>query len=311
MAQRWVAREWGGTQTWDLEEFEVSEPGPGEVTIRIVAAGLNPADLKHLSAPRAGVTLPVPIGYEVSGVLSAIGPDTRIGSGTAAVGDEVLAFRVQGGYATHLTLPAMDVFAKPASVPHEEAANLLLAGATASQMLDVTSVTAGETIVLHGASGAVGVAVLQLAQQIGARVIGTASEASFDRVREFGGIPVAYGPGVIDRVREAAGTPVAASLDAVGTDEAIDVSLELVEDRSRIVTIVSPARATADGFVWIAGAQPESTLYRDAVRQSLIDLAGAGALRVPIARTYPLSEAREAVAFLMEGHPGGKIALLP
>ncbi len=311
MAQRWVARGWGGTENWDLEQFEVPDPGHGEVTIQIVAAGLNPADLKHLSTARPGVTLPVPIGYEVSGVLSAIGPDTVIGSGTATVGDEVLAFRVQGGYATHLTLPAKDVFAKPASVPHEEAANLLLAGATASQMLDVTSVAAGETVVLHGASGAVGVAVLQLARQIGARVIGTAGEASFDRVREFGGVPVAYGPGLVDRVRAAAGTDVAASLDAVGTDEAIDVSLELVEDRSRIVTIVSPARAHADGFVWIAGAQPESTVYRDGVRQSLIDLAGAGALRVPIARTYPLAEAREAVAFLMQGHPGGKIALLP
>ncbi|WP_404433035.1 NADP-dependent oxidoreductase [Microbacterium lacus] len=311
MAQRWVARAWGGTENWDLEEFEVADPGAGEVTIRIVAAGLNPADLKHLSAPRTGVNLPVPIGYEVSGVLSAIGPDTLIGSGTAAVGDEVLAFRVQGGYATHLTVPAKHVFAKPASLPHEEAANLLLAGATASQMLDVTSVAAGETIVLHGASGAVGVAVLQLARHLDVRVIGTASEASFDRVREFGGIPVTYGPGVMDRVREAAGTDVAASLDAVGTGEAIDASLALVKDRARIVTIVSPARAKADGFVWIAGAQPESTVYRDAVRQSLIGLAGAGALRVPIARTYPLADARDAVAFLMRGHPGGKIALLP
>lgn len=311
MAQRWVTREWGGTENWHLEEFEVPEPASGEVTIQIVAAGLNPADVKHLSAPRAGVSLPVPIGYEVSGVLSAIGPDTVIGSGTAAVGDEVLAFRVQGGYATHLTLPAKDVFAKPTSVPHVEAANLLLAGATASQMLHVTGVAAGETIVLHGASGAVGVAVLQLAQQIGARVIGTAGQASFDRVSQFGGIPVAYGPGLAERVRAAAGTDVAASLDAVGTDEAIDVSLELVADRSRIVTIVSPTRATAEGFLWIAGAQPESTIYRDKVRQSLIDLAGAGALRVPIARTYSLTQAREAVAFLMQGHPGGKIALLP
>lgn len=282
----------------------------GEVTIRIVAAGVNPADVKHVSSARAGVRLPVPIGYEVSGVLSAIGPDTEIASGGGVVGDEVLAFRTQGGFATHLTLPAKDVFAKPVSLSHEAASNLLLAGATASQMLDVTRVSAGETIVVHGASGAVGVAVLQLARATGARVIGTASEGNFDRVRAFGGIPVMYGPGLADRVRAAAETDVVAGLDAVGTDEAIDVSLELVADRSRIVTIVSPACAHADGFVWIAGAQPESAVYRDAVRQHLIDLAGAGELHVPIARTYPLSEAQAAAAFLMQGHPGGKIALL-
>lgn len=310
VAQRWLARSWGPPAEWVLAEVDVPAPGPGEVTIRVVAAGVNPADAKHVAAPRPGADLPVPIGYEVSGVLSAIGPGTSIGSGTASVGDEVVAFRVQGGWATELTVPAKDVFAKPAALSHAEAANLLLAGSTAAQMLEVTGVRRGETLLLHGASGAVGVSVLQQAALIGARVIGTASESSFDRVREFGGVPVAYGPGLRERVMEAAEGRVDAALDAVGTQEAVDVSLSLVVDRSRVVTIVAAARASTEGFRAIAGAQPESAAFRDSVRQHLLDLAADGRLRVPIARTFPLAEGREAIDLVMQGHPGGKVALI-
>ena len=264
-----------------------------------------------VSAPRAGLQLPVPIGYEVAGVLSAIGPDTTIASGGGAVGDAVVAFRIHGGYATEVTVPAKDVFAKPARLSDEEAANLLLVGTTAAQMLHVTDVRAGETILVHGASGAVGVSILQQAAEIGARVIGTASEPSFARVRRFGGLPVEYGPGLAERVAEAAQGRIAAALDTVGTDEAVDVSLQLVPDRVRIVTIVAAKRAEEEGFHAVFGAQPESQAFRDAHRAELLELAGSGRLQVPVARTYPLADAPEALAFLKEGHPGGKLALIP
>lgn len=310
-ARQWQATRWGGPETWEFAEFEVPEPRQGEVTIEVRAAGVNPADYKHVSAPREGLELPVPIGYEVAGVLSAVGPDTEIASGGGAVGDAVVAFRIQGGYATSVTVPAKDVFAKPARLADEEAANLLLVGTTAAQMLDVTEVRAGETILVHGASGAVGVSILQQAAEIGARVIGTASEASFARVRRFGGLPIAYGPGLAERATEAAQGPIAAALDTVGTDEAVDVSLALVPDRLRIVTIVAAQRAQQEGFHAVFGAQPESQAFRDSVRGPLLELAGSGRLQVPVARSYPLAEAPEALAFLREGHPGGKLALLP
>lgn len=310
-ARQWRATRWGGPETWEFAEVEVPEPRQGEVTIEVRAAGVNPADYKHVSAPREGLELPVPIGYEVAGVIAAIGPDTEIASGGGAVGDAVVAFRIQGGYATAVTVPAKDVFAKPARLADEEAANLLLVGTTAAQMLDVTDVRAGETILVHGASGAVGVSILQQAAEIGARVIGTASEASFARVRRFGGLPIAYGPGLAERATEAAQGPIAAALDTVGTDEAVDVSLELVPDRRRIVTIVASQRAQQEGFHAVFGAQPESQAFRDSVRGSLLELAGSGRLQVPVARTYPLADAPEALAFLKEGHPGGKLALLP
>lgn len=312
LAQHWIASSWGAPDTWEFVEHEVPSPGAGEVTIRVHAAGVNPADAKHVMSARSGSQLPVPIGYEVSGRISAIGPDTRIGSGEAAVGDEVIAFRVRGGYATELTVAAEKVFAKPTPLSHPEAANLLLAGTTAAEMLWVTGAAPGETILLHGASGAVGVSLLQQAALRGIRVIGTASAERFDVVRRFGGIPVRYGPGLTERVREAAGAAgVSAALDAVGTQEAIDVSLGLVGDRSRIVTIAASARADSDGILAIAGSMPASARFRDGVRGELIALAQNGDLVVPVARTFPLEDAPAALSLLAGGHPGGKLALIP
>lgn len=312
MAMHWVASSWSAPEEWDLVEYEVPRPGVGEITIEVHAAGVNPADAKHVAGPRPGVELPVAIGYEVSGVISAIGPDTTIGSGPAEIGDEVIAFRVSGGYATALTIPAEKAFAKPTPLSHPEAANLLLAGTTAAEMLAVTGAAPGETVLLHGASGAVGVSVLQQAALRGIRVIGTAGTSRFEVVRHFGGTPVAYGPGLADRVRAASeGAAVAAALDAVGTAEAVDVSLELVADRARIVTIAAMGRAEADGILAIAGSMPASARFRDDIRGELVRLAQNGELVVPLARTFPLDEAPAALALLAEGHPGGKLALIP
>ena len=141
MAHHWIASRPGGLDVFSFEEYDVAPPQSGEVTISVRAAGMNPADAKHV-ASGAG-DFPRPVGYEVAGVVSAIGPDTEIASGPVALGDEVLAFRVSGGWATDLTVPARDVFAKPASLTFGEAANLLLAGTTAAEMLHVTGVAAG------------------------------------------------------------------------------------------------------------------------------------------------------------------------
>lgn len=310
MAQHWIATRPGDVDVFSFEEHDVPPPQAGEVTIAVRAAGMNPADAKHVARGDAA-DFPRPIGYEVAGVVSAVGPDTEIGSGPVAVGDEVLAFRISGGWATEVTVPARDVFAKPATLSFGEAANLLLVGCTAAEMLHVTGVGQGDTILVHGASGAVGVSVLQQAALLGARVIGTASERNFDVVARFGGIPVAYGDGLEQRVRAAAPDGIAAALDCVGTDEAVDVSLALVADREHIVTIASAQRAKAEGFLAIAGAMPASQAYRDSVRAELVRLAGAGRLVVPVARTFPLADAVGATELLMGQHPGGKFVLEP
>ena len=303
--KHWVATDFGGPETFEFVDVDVAAPGPSEVTIAVSAAGMNPADYKHVMRGSDRSLLPIAIGYEVAGVVSAVGDDAA-----QNVGDEVIAYRVQGGYATSITVPSKDVFAKPANLSFAEAANLLLAGATAAESLEVTGVAAGDTVLVHGASGSVGVAVIQLAKLIGARVIGTASEKNFATVERFGGEPVAYGDGLEQRVRALAPNGIDVAIDTVGTDEAVAVSLALVADRRRILTIAAMPKAEEHGFVAIGGAMPASAAYRDAIRARLIERAAVGELIIPVARTFALADALEAIELLRGGHPGGKLALV-
>ncbi|MDQ1582094.1 MAG: NADPH:quinone reductase [Microbacteriaceae bacterium] len=313
MAQRWLASEFGGPEVLTREDFEVAAPQTGEVTVEVRAVGINPTDFKRFGGSYGTdpSMLPVYPGSELAGVITAIGEGTTIASGGGAVGDEVLAFRVRGAYATSLTLPASDVFAKPATLGFPEAANLLLVGTTAADAFHVTGVGAGDTVLIHGASGAVGVSAIQQARLRGARVIGTASERNFAVLERFGAEPVAYGDGLEQRIRDLVPDGVDAALDAVGTDEAVQVSLALVSDRDRIVTIAAASKAKEFGFKAIAGASPASAAYRDTVRAHLIALAAEGTLVVPMARTFPFSDAVAALELLQGGHPGGKLALTP
>src|SRR3954462_1473715 len=214
MAQRWVASRPGGLEVVALESYDVPPRASGEGTVRARAAGVNPADASHVAQ---GKREPFPrgVGYEVAGVLTAIGPGTEIATGGGAVGDEVLAFRVAGGWASDLNVSARDVFAKPGALTFEQAANLLLAATTASEMLHVTAVGRGETVLVHGASGAVGVSLLQQAALLGLRVVGTCSPPRCGGARRCGGEPVAYGAGLEERAREAAPEGIAAALDCV------------------------------------------------------------------------------------------------
>jgi NADPH:quinone reductase len=309
-ARKWVAVDFGGPEVLRMIDADVPDPGPGEVRIDVRASGMNPADAKHIAPGQDPKLLPLSIGYEVAGVVSALGPDTQLASGGGAVGDRVVAATVNGGYATAITVPASSVFAMPRSLTFAEAANLLLVGTTAADLLNASAARPGETVLLHGAAGAVGVSVLQQARQLGLRVIGTASPANFDFVRRFGGIPVEYGPGLLDRVRDAAPEGIAAALDTVGSDEAGDVSLALVADRKRIVTIAAAPRAKADGYVFVGASNPESGPFRAKARTRILKLAQNGDLVVPMAQRFGFADAPAALAALTSPHPPGKLALV-
>ena len=159
-----------------------------------------------------------------------------------------------------------------------------------------------------------GYSALQLAALEGIKVVGTASEKDFGLLRQYGALPVKYGDGLIDRVRAAAPDGIDAALDFIGTDEAVEVSLQLVQDRSRIATIVAFERAKQDHFLAIggsAGQDPAGIAIRDAARLRLTALAQAGAFDVRIAKTFPLAEAAEAHRLLAKGGVSGHIVLLP
>jgi NADPH:quinone reductase len=309
-ARKWVAVDFGGPEVLRCIDVDAPDPGPGQVTIGVRAAGLNPADAKHIAPGQDRSLLPVSIGYEVAGVVTALGPGTQLASGGGAVGDEVVAWPVTGGYTTAITVPASSVFARPTTLSFAEAASLLLAATTAADLLHSSGAREGETVLLHGAAGAVGVMVLQQARLLGVRVIGTASQANFEFVRRFGGIPIEYGPGLLERVRAAAPEGIAAALDTVGNQEVGDVSLALVADRSRVVTIADAPRAKANGYVFVGASNPESGPFRARARSRLLQQAQDGELVVPMAQTFAFDDAPAALAMLTSPHPPGKIALV-
>jgi NADPH2:quinone reductase len=144
-------------------------------------------------------------------------------------------------------------------------------------------------------------------------VIATGGESAHELLRSLGAEPVRYGEGLLDRVRGLAPDGVDVALDLVGTDEAMDVSLAVVPDRSRIVTIANFERAPREGVTLLGngpGADP-GTEIRDAARPELARLAGDGSLRVFVGSTYPLDDAAEAHRQILTGHTTGKLVLLP
>jgi NADPH:quinone reductase len=309
-----VAAAYGGPEVLSVVEAEVPMPGPGQVTIEVRAAGVNPIDYKIYSGAfgRSGDNLPMRLGLEVAGVITAVGPDAAGPAGPLSVGDEVIAYPTEGGYATAVTVSANGVVPKPAELSWEQASGLLLVGATAVHAVAVAKVSAGDTVLVHAGSGAVGLLTVQLSLAAGATVVATASERNRTLLRELGAVALTYGPGLLDRVRQAVPSGISAAIDAIGTDEAIDVSLAVVSEPSRIVSIAAFHRA-ASGIKLIGhgpGGDPGTEIRSNAWRQ-LLPLAATGELSPLPVKTYPLSEAAEAHAFLGQGHPNGKLALIP
>lgn len=315
MAPVVIAPAYGGPDVLTVVDEPAPEPGPGEARIEVRAAGVNPVDYKAYSGAFGTdpSRLPIRLGSEAAGVVTAAGPDAIGPAGPISAGDEVIAFRASGAYAAALPVPAQSLVPKPAELDWAQASGLMVTGATAWHLMVATDVHNGDTVLIHGGSGGVGVMAVQLAGLRGASVIATASPAHHDLLREFGATPMAYGPGLAGRVRAAAPGGVGVALDLVGTDEAMDTSLELVADRARIATIAGFARGQKEGIKVLGGgpgADP-GTEIRDAARLELARLADEKKLRVIVSRTFPLADVADAHRFLMSGHPAGKIALIP
>jgi len=305
--------EYGGPERLEIIEVESRSPGADEVVVSVRASGLNPVDLKLGSGYRGAdpERLPLRIGFEAAGVVTAVGADGLVGADgePIAVGDEVVAFRVAGAHATELTVAAKDVLHKPAGLDFAQIGGVLLVGATAEDALQTVAVRAGETVLVHGVAGSVGQAVAQLARLRGARVVGTAAQHRHARLRELGVEPVVYGTGLAERL--AALGPYDAAVDTVGTEEAGETSVALVADPARIVTITGTPAILAAGGASIGGGNPASDALRDAARAQLVRLAGTGELVIPIVASYPFDDFRAAFALLAGGHAGGKIVLVP
>jgi NADPH:quinone reductase len=310
-----IATAYGGPEVLSVVDQPVPEPGPGEARIEVRATGVNPVDWKVYSG-RMGADpsrLPMRLGSEAAGVVTAVGPDAAGPAGPVQVGDEVIAYRAPGAYAAGLTVPASALVPKPAALDWAQASGLMLTGVTAWHALAATGVRQGDTVLMHGAAGGVGIMAVQLAVGRGATVIATASAPRHEFLQALGATPVVYGAGLADRVRAAAPGGIDVAIDLIGTDEALDVSLDLVADRARIATIVVTPRAREAGIKLLGGAPgaDPGTEIRNAARLDLARLAGNGTLQVFVTRTYPLSQAADAHRDIMDGHATGKLALIP
>ena len=310
-----IATAYGGPDALSVVDEPTAEPGPGEARVAIRAAGVNPVDYKMYAGTfsQDPARLPMRLGLEAAGTVVQVGPGAVGPAGPVRPGYEVIAFRAPGAYAAELTVPAQALVPKPPNLDWAQASGLMLTGATAWHCLVVTGLGDGDTLLIHGSAGGVGVMAVQLAANRGATVIATASPARHEFLRELGAVPVAYGPGLADRVRAAAPGGIAAALDLIGTDEAVDVSLALVPDRARVATIAAIGRARQTGIKALGGAPgaDPGTEIRLAARPELARLAGEGRLRVVVSETYPLARAAEAHRAIMAGHTKGKIALIP
>ncbi len=223
-----------------------------------------------------------------------------------AVGDEVVGWAATGAYAEHAIVG--NVVRKPADLSWEKAVGLPIAGETAQRVLDALQLKDGETILVHGAAGAVGSIAVQLAKAAGATVIGTASPANHEFLRSIGAIPVVYGEGLVDRVRAVAPQGIDAVFDTAGKG-GLQESIELRGTTDRIVTIADFGAADL-GIAASPGGSSTPEEVADGLTNEL-EAAAAGTLQVRVAETFPLADAAKAQELSESGHAPGKVVVLP
>ncbi len=296
----------GGPEVLDLHQVPPPPTGAGQIRVRVTAAGLNPMDWFMTSdaetAARFGLSLPCGFGTDYAGVVDQIGDGV---TGFAA-GMRVFGGALSRAVADFVVIEAAGTIAvggeahhTPEGVDDRTAATLSIAGRTAAAALAVVNPGPGDTVLIGGAAGGVGVFAVQLARLAGARVIGTGSAASSDFLRRLGAEPVAYGDGLADRVRDLAPGGVTAAIDLYGAETAL-VARELGVANARITTIA----AQVDGITPANGANAAPGALAEVAR-----LVATKELRVPIAATFPVEQIRAAVELQSGRHVHGKIVI--
>jgi NADPH:quinone reductase-like Zn-dependent oxidoreductase len=291
----------GGPEVLEYEDVETPRIGPRDVLLRIEAVAVNPADWKF-RAGRLGIPSPLPRtpGFDVSGVIEVTGTDVH---GFEA-GDEVYGRISGGGYAQYATVPANDLVRKPPSVDHIHAASVITPGLTAWQALDTLGLLPGDTILIHGAGGAVGSIAVQLATLRGIRVVATASSADEAYVHELGALRV------IDYKNERFEElvhGVDGVLDVIG-GETQARSWPVLRPGGVLVSTVGPVRPPPTNDV--RGLSIVMRPNRDQVEE-IVHMLEDGSLIIRIAEVLPLEEARRAHEDAERHLVHGKIILEP
>ena len=317
----------GGPEVLEPRDLPMTEPGPGELRVRVRACGIGATDLTMLAGKyRFAPKLPIVGGYEIAGEVEAIGE----GVSEFHIGQRVAALTVHGGFAEEVTREARHFVPIPDGVSDVEAAGLILNYVTAWQMIHrVAKVEPGATALVTGAAGGVGTALLQLLKFAGVKAYGAASSPKHDLVEQLGGTPLDYRRAPIDRLvraHEAHGADVA--FDAIGGSN-IAACLRAVRRGGTVVgygfmaanSPLAQARMFFDTFVGsrLRGRRGTfygiSLWYRKDPKPFLEDLPKIFALVAErkiepvIAEVMPLARVREALERLASGSVAGKIVL--
>ncbi|MFK0291880.1 NADP-dependent oxidoreductase [Streptomyces sp. NPDC090442] len=307
MSRAVVYDNFGGPEVLELREVPEPHAGPGEVRVRVTVAGLNPMDWVIASQPevaaRFGVGAPSGFGYDFAGVVDEVGA----GAMGFAVGDRVHGGAMGRAVADFVVVKtpseaAEPIWRTPEGIGDEVAATLPVAGMTAAAALSAIGLRSGDTLLVGGAAGGVGVFAVQLARLAGARVIGTAGPGTFGFLRRFDVEPVAYGPELADRVRALAPEGVTAAADLFGIETA-ETALALGVPPERISTIA--AGPNPPGGVRATGGFDASPDAMGRISDAIL----AGAITVPIAATFPIGQIRDAVALQAGRHVHGKVVI--
>jgi len=297
---------YGGIDVLEVREVEDPGAGPGRVLVAVKAAGINPGEIairEGFLHERWPATFPSGEGTDLAGVVASLGD----GVSKFAVGDEVLGWTEErASHAELVAVPADQLTAKPPSVPWEVAGSLFVVAFAAYASVDAVAPQAGETVVVSAAAGGVGSIAVQLARRTGASVIGLAGESNHDWLRRHDIVPVRYGDGQGERIREAAHGPIDALIDTFGGGY-VDLAIELGVAPERINTIIDYDAVQRLGV----HAQGTHAVATAPLLAEIVGLVADGSLELPIARTFPLDQVRDAFRELAGRHSHGKIVLLP
>jgi len=301
--------EYGPVTVLDVRDVPMPAPGPGQVLIRVKAAGINPGEAKiregalHELWP---AKFPSGQGSDFAGVVDSLGPDVT----TVAPGDEVIGWvDTRSSQAEYVVAEAANLTARPARLPWEVAGAIPVAGFTAWAMVRAVDLKPGDTVVVSGGAGGVGSVAVQLARRKGAAVIGLAGPSNHDWLVRHDVIPVVYGDGVAERIRGAvpANGGIDAFLDTHGGDY-VELALNDLKVSPERVDTIARFDAAAKYGVKVDGNAAGASA---ATLGELAALAAAKEIEIPLAQTFPLGDVRAAYNQLAKGHVRGKIVLIP